>query len=271
MEENQVYKDEEGNLQIKEPKKDDSVESQKDDQADTINQQQNGKEEQKYVPIEVFKSMTDKNNALKEEIGELKKQVDKVSQNVTKEQQTRNMQYLHRLEDNLEEARDSGDSAKVSELREQISQAKQRLLEQDITEIVGRAFAQNNMVNKLEEVIEKVNAEYPELDPEAPEYNPDILDMVIAVRDKKINEGDLPYKAITKAVKQVMGREKTGNEDTRSKQALNRGLDADINQPDNPITKVKTANQKIDIGSMSDEEYDKLTEKQKQVLRGDNF
>lgn len=133
----------------------------------------------------------------------------------------------------------------------------------------------------LDKVSTQALQDHPWLDTDA---GAEALDMIIAVRDRKIAGGMPAHQALAQAVAAIAprfapegaapGKGSTppgASSDTRTRQALARGATAANNQP--PAIQAGLGNRttagSVDVESLTEEQFDQLTPEEKKKYRGD--
>lgn len=191
------------------------------------------------------------------------------------------------------EAMMEGDIEKATELEEQIETEIRRAAREDAVAEVTAATARQQFAEAVADVIEA----YPFFDSKSKEANSDAIEQVVALRNQYINKGDSPAAALRRAAEKVgplyeskskkatKGRDEEEDDEQeeegrpskkrvslRERLALKRNADAARRQPaalKGGVGERATAT-KINVAEMDEDEYDKLPEKMKRQLRGDD-
>lgn len=179
-----------------------------------------------------------------------------------------------------------GDAEKAASVMSEIRQ-----IDRQIARIETQAESSTAVSQQLEEerftlAVAKLEADHPLLNPKSEDYDPDLVEMILGVHAKMVNNGSTPSQALYDATEKVMkrfaqpakeepkeGLGKAEKED-RQKKAVEQSLDAQKRQP-SPMKDVGMDSDKMgekglpDVSKMSVEEYDALPETTKARLRGD--
>lgn len=178
----------------------------------------------------------------------------------------------------LEQARADGDVAAAAAINKQIRQAERDERTAELEERSTRTSETTREQIRVDAVIEALNAQYPELDPDSGAYDQTRVDEVLRLQRAFVAGGSPPSTALNEAVGYVMPRapdiapvpkaekRKTDvkkNVDTSNKQPPT--LDKVGFDSDSQGKKDSTP----DIMSLSEEEFDALPEATKRKMRGD--
>lgn len=171
-----------------------------------------------------------------------------------------------------------GDREKAAELRREITRHQQRAAIAEYREIQSREQA----FNALQDVTNQTLEAYPWLDTPA---GAEALELIVALRDKKIAEGMPASTALAHAVSRIAPkhaptegdppstglRNPKASTDTRVAKSLARGAEAATLQP--PSVQAGVGNRagggRVDPNNLTEEQFDNLTEAEKSKLRGD--
>jgi hypothetical protein len=187
------------------------------------------------------------------------------------------------LEDQYTDALMDGDRDKARELRMQINAIIRDSAVQEIEHRTSRATESNNINAAAAAVIEQ----YPEFNDAGEHANAEAIDEMVEMRDFYItSKGMSPAEAITKAAEKVArmyglgtkaepGGEETPDEtpavDDRTVVAIKRGAKIAASQPSTAAVGVGTRQDaaKVNIQTMSEEQFEALPESEKKRMRGD--
>lgn len=179
------------------------------------------------------------------------------------------------------EALYSGDGKKAASIRREINAHLVTEATTRAREVAATEFTARETQTLLKAAVQTAVAAYPWLNkPEGEEA----LDLIVAARDQRIKKGMPPHLALQEAVNKIApkfapegdtpSRESTDTperKDTRTAQALARGAADSLLQP--PPVQAGIGNRataaRIDVESLTDEQYDALPEAEKKRLRGD--
>lgn len=179
------------------------------------------------------------------------------------------------------EALYAGDGKKAASIRREINAHLVTEATTRAREVAATEFTARETQTLLKAAVQTAVAAYPWLNkPEGEEA----LDLIVAARDQRINKGMPPHLALQEAVNKIApkfapegdtpSRESTDTperKDTRTAQALARGAADSLLQP--PPVQAGIGNRataaRIDVESLTEEQYDALPEAEKKRLRGD--
>lgn len=179
------------------------------------------------------------------------------------------------------EALYSGDGKMAASIRREINAHLVTEATTRAREVAATEFTARETQTLLKAAVQTAVAAYPWLNkPEGEEA----LDLIVAARDQRIKKGMPPHLALQEAVNKIAPKfapegdtpsgESTDTperKDTRTAQALARGAADSLLQP--PPVQAGIGNRataaRIDVESLTDEQYDALPEAEKKRLRGD--
>ena len=181
------------------------------------------------------------------------------------------------LEEQYADALMDGDRDKARELRMQINAIIRDSAVQEIEHRSSKAIESGNINAAAAAVI----AQYPEFDDAGESANAEAIDEMVEMRDFYItSKGMSPAEAITKAAEKVarmygLGAkadpEETPAVDDRTVVAIRRGAAVAAGQPNTSAVGVGTRQDaaKVNIQTMSEEQFEALPEAEKKRMRGD--
>lgn len=185
-----------------------------------------------------------------------------------------------------------GEVDKAAELMSQIRRAEREIVQMQADLKIQASVVQATEAARYNIALERIEEAYPQLNPDAEEYDQDLLMDVADMKQMYQQRGMTPTEALQKAVKRIVGQEgrvqKQATEVTprvsekdvaaeRKKAAVAKTVDAISRTPPN------TANLGLDsdkaggmltakkVMSMSQDEFAKLTEEDLRKLRGDDI
>lgn len=191
-------------------------------------------------------------------------------------------------EDEYMEAMLEGDTTKAKTIRKEIREAERSQIEAEVESRTNTKIVQQESTRLFMEAAEQAVEDYPFL-ADGPGQNKQAVADVKVWRDHYINAGDPAHVAIRKAAKKVgpLYAEDDGDGEDgpegktlslaelrkrQQAQARTRNASASSQQP--PAVKggmgERGRSRNISVADLSDEEFDKLTPKEKAELRGDN-
>lgn len=178
------------------------------------------------------------------------------------------------------EALYAGDGKKAASIRREINAHLVTEATTRAREVAATEFTARETQTLLAAAVQTAVAAYPWLNTKEGE---EALDLIVAARDQRIKKGMPPHLALQEAVNKIApkfapdeapaqgleaGKER---KDTRTAQALARGAADSLLQP--PPVQAGIGNRataaRIDVESLTDEQYDALPEAEKKRLRGD--
>lgn len=178
------------------------------------------------------------------------------------------------------EALYAGDGKKAASIRREINAHLVTEATTRAREVAATEFTARETQTLLAAAVQTAVAAYPWLNTKEGE---EALDLIVAARDQRIRKGMPPHLALQEAVNKIApkfapeevpaqgleaGKER---KDTRTAQALARGAADSMLQP--PPVQAGIGNRataaRIDVESLTDEQYDALPEAEKKRLRGD--
>jgi len=178
------------------------------------------------------------------------------------------------------EALYAGDGKKAASIRREINAHLVTEATTRAREVAATEFTARETQNLLAAAVQTAVAAYPWLNTKEGE---EALDLIVAARDQRIKKGMPPHLALQEAVNKIAPKfapeqdpaqgleEGKERKDTRTAQALVRGAADSMLQP--PPVQAGIGNRataaRIDVESLTDEQYDALPEAEKKRLRGD--
>ncbi len=178
-----------------------------------------------------------------------------------------------------------GEAEKAAEIASLIRAKERQLAIEESRSMSAQAKEQAREEIRMELTVEKIEVEYPALNPDSEEFDEDLVDLVLSKqRSLMQKEGLSPSKALVKAASSVMGRFGSKSEEVRQKglkkdvedrkQAqVKKNIDTAKRQPasmkDSGLDSDKMGDKAVDIANMSFDEFEALPEATKAKLRGD--
>lgn len=197
------------------------------------------------------------------------------------------------LEDKYQALLDDGKSAEAKEIMRQIRQKERQIVTIETEHKSERARTQALEQFKFDSLVEKLEAEYPVLNPDNDEaYDQEAVDEVMMLRNGFEKSGLSPSAALAKAVKYVLGAAQKkeaaaeegekrgiatgGKKDERRAEQIKKNVDAANKQP-SKMDKVGIDSDKKGAGldataaNLTEEEFSALPASTKARMRGDFF
>ena len=172
-----------------------------------------------------------------------------------------------------------GESDKATQLRKEIREAEKQQMMFEMQAKMGQTVTQNQELVDLQTKATQLEAMYPMLNQADPSFDQDKTNEVLELRDAYMTQGYLGADALQKAVDLLMGKpavQQAPKPDTVQKEIVqkkkiantNKKIEAAEKQP--PTMKGKNkADKKVDINTMSVEEFAALPEETLRRMRGD--
>lgn len=178
-----------------------------------------------------------------------------------------------------------GEAEKAAEIASVIRAKERQLAIEESRSMSAQAKEQAREEIRMELTVEKIEAEYPALNPESDEFDEDLVELVLSKqRTLMQKEGLSPSKALAKASTSVMGRfgakadepEQKGlkkDVEDRKQAQVKKNIETSKKQPasmkESGLDSDKMGDKAIDIANMSFEEFEALPEATRAKLRGD--
>ena len=182
-----------------------------------------------------------------------------------------------------------GNSKEAAAVMKEIRHAERQIARAEADALADRRISQTLEAQKFDTVVARLEADYPQFNPESEAYDSDLVELVLTKQQKLMqNEGLSPSQAMEKAAKGVAERfakaPEPAKDDTkglaaakaedRKQQQLSKNLDTIKKQPANMkesgIDSDKAGVTALpDVMSMSQDEFNALPESTKAKLRGD--
>lgn len=198
------------------------------------------------------------------------------------------------LEEELEKAIADNDAEKKKRLRSEIREKTQQMAEARAAGHAARATATAIEQIRYDALVNRMEAEHPELSPEHEDYDQSQVDEILELKDAFEKQGHGSATALEKSLKVVYkgakapekkapekkddtaeAKKKAEEEaEKRKQEAVERGLKQKGEQP--PTAKGAASdkggksNTAADAAKMSDKEFDKLTDEELKRARGDH-
>ena len=177
-----------------------------------------------------------------------------------------------------------GESEKATALRTEIRNAEREQTMFEVQQKMGQTVQQSQEAIQLQTTAELIQEQYPILDENSQDYNKEMADEVIDLRDAFIVQGYQASDALTKATKYVVaGNEplveatsslKKGNGEIaqkKKKATVQKKIEASESQP--PDLKgqgnAERGEGTLDVNALSEDEFNALPEETLRRLRGD--
>jgi hypothetical protein len=184
------------------------------------------------------------------------------------------------LEEEIEGFRADGKKAELAAARRELRELTDVLIEHRITERAAAAKEMAKTELKYDALVEQIEKEYPELNPDSDDYDDDKAEEILELRDGFTRNGMAPYDALKRAMKYVVGdkrAEKTAaRADDRAEKAREKAANASRQQPSSlrgagfDSDKAGGApGEAKNVMKMNQTEFSKLTDDQRRAMRGD--
>lgn len=262
-----------------EDKKADEADDKKADDA----KDEEGKKKERFVPESRHTEMTRKYKDRIERYEARIKELEESRQNgATTDEITKAEEAVDKMEDELDAARADNNPDKVRAIRARIRAATSKLVDMKASE--RAAQAKNEAIEEIryEVAITKAEADFPILNPDSDDFNSDVAEEVLDLRNSLMKNGVTAAKALSRAVKYVLGdanKTEAGPKD-RERSARERAAEDNKKQPP-ALAKIGLDSDKagrpqkgVDITKMTQKQFAKFSEenlKELERIRGDEF
>lgn len=178
-----------------------------------------------------------------------------------------------------------GETEKATEIASVIRAKERQLAIEESRSMSAQAKEQAREEIRMELTVEKIEGEYPALNPDAEEFDEDLVELVLSKQRTLMQKENLsPSKALAKAATSVMSRfgakapepEQKGlkkDVEDRKQAQVKKNIETAKKQPasmkDSGLDSDKMGDKAIDIANMSFEEFEALPEATRAKLRGD--
>ena len=168
-----------------------------------------------------------------------------------------------------------GESEKATQLRKDIREAEKQQMMFEMQAKMGQTVTQNQEQVDLQTKATQLESIYPELNQANPNFNQDKTNSVLELRDAFMIQGYTGSDALQKSVDLIMGNAPQGvdpvqKEIVQKKKIANtkKKIEAAEKQP--PTMKGKNkVDKKVDVNSMSVDDFDALPAETLRRMRGD--
>ena len=182
-----------------------------------------------------------------------------------------------------------GETDKAVGLRREIRKAERATLEFEMRAEMNQTVSQDRQMNALQQAANAMEEAYPVFSRDSEDYNEDMTNEVVELRDAFILKGYEAVDALSKAVRYVVkdndldeaqesapslaGKAQKSDELAKKRSQISKKLKAAESQPPElPGESSSTHGEKtLDLSSMTEEEFDALPEATLKRLRGDTF
>tara|TARA_R100000234_G_scaffold98009_1_gene66427 strand:+ start:960 stop:2003 length:1044 start_codon:yes stop_codon:yes gene_type:complete len=175
----------------------------------------------------------------------------------------------------------NGETEKAAELRNEMRAAEKAQLMQEVRQEMGSTVQQNQDLVDLQVKAEELMEKYPSLNENSADYNQELQNEVLELRDAFVTKGYVPVDALTKATNYVMGinapdpapapTENKKVKEAKQKAQVSKKIEASKSQP--PTLQGEGVNSKkdtkLDISTLSTDEFNALPEETLKRMRGD--
>lgn len=213
--------------------------------------------------------------ALEEELAKATKDKKEAESEIDKQSKA-----IEKLEDQLDDAIIDGDRKKAADLRRQLRDANDKLADAKAERRLAAQSQATKEEMKYERLLESLETDYPELDPQSDDFDEELAVDLAATRDGYTARGMSPSAALQRAVDRLL-KPRKNNADAdkargdRASDARRRAADASDKTP--PSTdkvgrdsdKGGARGSKKGVLEMTQDEFAKLTEDEKAAQRGD--
>jgi len=171
-----------------------------------------------------------------------------------------------------------GETEKATQLRSEIRAAEKQQMMFEVQAKMGQTVSQNQEMVDLQTKAAQLEAIYPELNQANPEFNQDKTNEVLELRDAYMTQGYMGADALEKAVKLLMGTpapeapkpDPVQEKIVEKKKIANTNKKVEASQKQPPAMKGKNkAEKRVDVNTLSVEEFDALPAETLRRMRGD--
>ena len=171
-----------------------------------------------------------------------------------------------------------GETEKATKLRSEIRAAEKQQLMYEMQAKMGQTVTQATEQEKLQAKANELEAKYPELNQANPEFNQDKTNEVLELRDAYMMQGYTGADALQKSVSLIMGAavpaapksDPVQQKIIEKKKIANTNKKVEASQKQPPAMKGKNkVEKKVDVNTMSLEEFDALPPETLRRMRGD--
>ena len=171
-----------------------------------------------------------------------------------------------------------GETEKATKLRSEIRAAEKQQLMYEMQAKMGQTVTQATEQEKLQAKAFELEAKYPELNQADPSFNQDKTNEVLELRDAYMTQGYTGADALDKSVKLIMGAsapeapkaDPAQEKIIEKKKIANTNKKVEASQKQPPTMKGKNkVEKKVDINTMSVDEFDALPPETLRRMRGD--
>lgn len=179
-------------------------------------------------------------------------------------------------EDRYMDAVMEGDTAAARAIRAEIRKEDRAEAERAATFAVDQRRAQEDQAREtqsLQQTAAELYKKYPQLNGAGDKADHDLIEMTLALRNKYIQNGERPADALRKAATKVCGEVDLVDDDddpdeTPRQRMVKRNLERANRIPPREIGSGERS-RPVDYSELSEEEFDKLPEREKRKARGD--
>ena len=176
-----------------------------------------------------------------------------------------------------------GEADKATALRTEIRNAEREQMMFEVQQKMGQTVQQSQEAIQLQTTANLIQEQYPILDENSQEYNKDMADEVIDLRDAFIVQGYQAADALTKATKYVVGtntpepaqapapKQQAAVEQKKKKATVKKKIAASQSQPPDLQGQgnAERGEGTLDVNALSEDEFNALPEETLRRLRGD--
>jgi hypothetical protein len=236
---------------------------------------------------ELNRKAREREAALQTRIAELEKQAVK---EVQQQDSAKLEKEIEDLEEEYQKLLDDGKTDKAKEVMRQIRLKERQVVAMEVEHKSEKARVQAVEQLKFDNLVEKLESEYPVLNPDADEFDEAKVEEVVFLRQSFERSGMSSTAALAKAVKYVLGDvqkkdepapkrgiDADGKKDARRAEQVKKNIDAAVKQPAKMGDAGMDSNKKgggldtSNVNDMSEEEFNALPAATKARLRGDTF
>lgn len=212
----------------------------------------------------------------------LQKQLDEIANTKQQEEVVPDYDFAQK-ETEYQELVLNGETEKAAELRNDMRKAEKAQMMEEVRQEMGSTVQQNQDLKDLQQKANDLMEQYPMLDENNVDYNQELQSEVLELRDAFVSKGYVPADALGKATTYVMGInapvttpnvepvKDTRLQETKQKAQVTKKLEASKAQP--PTLQGEGVNAKkdakLDLNTLSTEEFNALPDETLKRMRGD--
>ena len=230
------------------------------------------KPKEPMIPKSRFDEVLAKQKALQKQLQEATNPVEKVEKAPEYDFSAKEIEYQEHIL--------NGEAEKAAALRSEIRDAERQTMLFEVQERMGQTVQQSTEAVALQNKATELQTAHPELDETSANYNPDLTQEILDLRDAFMIQGFSGADALDKAAKYVLppapvvqepAIDSTSQEVVQRKKVANttKKLAAAESQPPTMKAGKQKTEKKVDISLLSSDEFEALPDETLRRMRGD--